>query len=85
MFPGGKEKPGWQLITGRDLGYSSDDVVTWARQGKNLLQEPGTGKDDQIIGQHPKLSLAITELIFFILHILYRQKDTRILQISRDQ
>lgn len=39
----------------RGLGvYRSDDAMDWQRQsGDNLLQQPGTGTDDQVIGGHP--------------------------------
>ncbi len=39
----------------RGLGvYRSDDALNWKRQsGDNLLQQPGRGTDDQVIGGHP--------------------------------
>lgn len=45
----------WMIIdTWRGLAvYSSDDLVNWKRQEKNILQEPGTGADDKVIGGHP--------------------------------
>lgn len=33
--------------------YSSEDFVTWKRQDHNILQVPGIGKDDAVIGGHP--------------------------------
>ena len=34
--------------------YRSEDASTWTRQeGENLLQHPGTGEDDGVIGGHP--------------------------------
>jgi hypothetical protein len=33
--------------------YSSEDLVNWSRQKKNILQEPGTGEDDKVKGGHP--------------------------------
>ena len=34
--------------------YRSDDATNWKRQsGGNLLETPGTGTDDQVIGGHP--------------------------------
>ncbi len=34
--------------------YRSDDAINWTRQaGENLLESPGTGKDDQVMGGHP--------------------------------
>ncbi|MBN2261520.1 MAG: hypothetical protein JW735_01315 [Prolixibacteraceae bacterium] len=33
--------------------YQSDDLEIWNRQPGNILQEPGTGEDDMVIGGHP--------------------------------
>jgi hypothetical protein len=34
--------------------YRSEDALNWTRQaGGNLLQQPGQGVDDQVIGGHP--------------------------------
>ncbi len=33
--------------------YRSPDARTWTRQPDNLLQQPGQGADDQVIGGHP--------------------------------
>ncbi len=32
--------------------YSSDDLVNWTKQPDRILEDPGTGKDDQAIGGH---------------------------------
>ena len=32
--------------------YSSDDMLNWVRQQGNLLQQPGKGADDGVIGGH---------------------------------
>jgi hypothetical protein len=32
--------------------YSSEDFLNWKRQEKNILQTPGTGEDDKVIGGH---------------------------------
>lgn len=32
--------------------FSSDDFINWKRQEKNILQIPGTGEDDKVIGGH---------------------------------
>jgi hypothetical protein len=32
--------------------FSSDDFINWKRQEKNILQNPGTGTDDKVIGGH---------------------------------
>lgn len=45
----------WWMITDVWKGlavYRSSDAVTWARQRGNLLQAPGQGADDQVIGGH---------------------------------
>ncbi len=33
--------------------YRSTDALNWTRQPGNLLQKPGTGRDDQVKGGHP--------------------------------
>jgi len=33
--------------------YSSEDLLQWKRRQMNLLEEPGTGLDDQVKGGHP--------------------------------
>lgn len=33
--------------------YKSDDLTSWQRIPGNLLQKPGTGKDDNVKGGHP--------------------------------
>lgn len=46
----------WWMITDvwQGLGvYRSTDAVNWKRQPYNLLQAPGKGVDDQVIGGHP--------------------------------
>ncbi len=35
--------------------YSSEDLVNWSRQENNILQEPGTGEDDDVTGGHPNV------------------------------
>jgi hypothetical protein len=37
--------------------YSSDDFITWKRQEKNILLEPGTGIEDGVKGQHPDIEV----------------------------
>lgn len=32
--------------------FSSDDLFTWTKQSKRILEEPGKGRDDQAIGGH---------------------------------
>ena len=44
----------WMVVDNwKGLGvYSSDDLVNWKRQKNNILQVPGKGTDDQVIGGH---------------------------------
>jgi hypothetical protein len=45
----------WMVIdTWKGLAiYGSDDHLNWTRQPENLLETPGKGIDDQVIGGHP--------------------------------
>lgn len=43
----------------RGLGvFSSHDLANWKKQDKNILQQPGTGEDDKVIGGHPDVIVA---------------------------
>jgi hypothetical protein len=44
----------WLVVDNwKGLGiYSSTDLVEWKRQAKNILQEPGNGLDDNVMGGH---------------------------------
>jgi hypothetical protein len=47
-------------ITGGAHGlglYRSDDAVEWQRVG-TLLQKPGSGPDDKVVGHHPDVILS---------------------------
>jgi len=50
----------WMIVdVWQGLGvYYSDDCVSWTRQAKNLLEEPGKGSDDKVIGRHPDVVLS---------------------------
>jgi len=49
--------------------YSSDDLVNWKRQEKNILQESGKGTDDNVIGQHPDIVIdGDRAFIFYFTH-----------------
>jgi hypothetical protein len=49
--------------------YSSDDLVNWTRQEKNILQEPGKGADDMVIGGHPDIVVSGDRaFIFYFTH-----------------
>ena len=48
-------KGAWWMITDVWKGlavYRSNDAVSWTRQAGNLLEQPGKGEDDQVIGGH---------------------------------
>jgi len=61
----------WMIVDNWDgLGvYSSEDFVTWERQAKNILQEPGTGPDDNDFGRHPGIVVSGERaFIFYFTH-----------------
>ncbi|MFC5284494.1 glycosyl hydrolase [Pedobacter alpinus] len=45
----------WMVVDmWRGLGiYSSDDLMKWTKQPDNILEIPGTGVDDGVMGGHP--------------------------------
>jgi sucrose-6-phosphate hydrolase SacC (GH32 family) len=47
----------WMVVDVWDgLGvYRSQDLTNWERLPENLLQSPGSGKDDTVAGQHPDI------------------------------
>ncbi|MCR4033865.1 MULTISPECIES: family 43 glycosylhydrolase [Flavobacterium] len=49
--------------------YSSEDFLNWKRQEKNILQTPGTGEDDKVIGGHPDIIVSGDKAyIFYFTH-----------------
>ena len=49
--------------------YRSDDAQTWQRQTTRLLQEPGTGPEDGVIGQHADVvALNNRAYLFYFTH-----------------
>lgn len=38
--------------------FSSDDLLRWTRQPRNILEAPGMGADDQVIGGHADVVLS---------------------------
>jgi hypothetical protein len=49
--------------------YSSGDLINWRRQEKNILQEPGKGTDDNVIGGHPDVVVnGDRAFIFYFTH-----------------
>jgi hypothetical protein len=54
--------------------YYSDDLFNWKRQEKNLLEEPGTGPDDQVKGGHPDVVVSGGRTyLFYFTHPSRRQ------------
>lgn len=45
----------WMVVDNwNGLGiYSTEDFITWKRQENSILQKPGKGIDDNVIGGHP--------------------------------
>ena len=61
----------WMLVDNwKGLGvYSSDDLINWKRQEKNILEVPGTGKDDNVIGGHPDVVVSGKRaFVFYFTH-----------------
>ena len=50
----------WMIIDNwKGLGvYQSNDMHSWKRQPDMILDKPGTGEDDMVIGQHPDVVVA---------------------------
>ncbi|MHC0442485.1 family 43 glycosylhydrolase [Flavobacterium sp. 3-210] len=49
--------------------FSSEDFLNWKRQEKNILQTPGTGEDDKVIGGHPDVVInGDRAYIFYFTH-----------------
>jgi len=49
--------------------YSTDDFVNWKRQDNSILQKPGTGVDDKVIGGHPGIVVSGDRaFIFYFTH-----------------
>jgi sucrose-6-phosphate hydrolase SacC (GH32 family) len=61
----------WMVIDNwKGLGiYSSADLTTWTRQPDNILQLPGIGEDDGVIGGHPDVVVSNGRAyIFYFTH-----------------
>ena len=49
--------------------YFSDDLENWKRQENNILEIPGTGKDDRVIGGHPDVVVSNGKAyVFYFTH-----------------
>jgi hypothetical protein len=61
----------WMVVDNwKGLGiYRSDNLIDWKRQEKNILQIPGTGEDDKVIGGHPDVVVSGDRAyIFYFTH-----------------
>lgn len=71
----------WWMITDvwRGLAvYRSDDALHWQRQAGNLLQTPGTGTDDEVIGGHPDVVVnGDRAWLFYFTHPARRGPDAK--------
>ncbi|MCX7722710.1 MAG: family 43 glycosylhydrolase [Verrucomicrobiae bacterium] len=70
----------WMIVDNwRGLGvYRSDDLLTWTRQPEPLLQQPGNGPDDGVIGQHPDVVVSDERaFLFYFTHPGRRGEDAR--------
>jgi hypothetical protein len=61
------KKTHWMIVDNwKGLGvYSSDDLAHWKRQEGNLLEQPGKGVDDQVIGGHPDVVVSGNRAFLF--------------------
>lgn len=78
----------WMIVDNWDgLGvYSSIDFINWERQEKNILQEPGTGADDGVKGQHACVILNKTRpYIFYFTHYAQARNYEGINDFSRSR
>src|SRR5580765_1166883 len=59
--------------------YRSEDALNWTRQsGANLLEQPGQGEDDQVIGGHPDVVVSGGRaFLFYFTHPGRRGTDAR--------
>jgi hypothetical protein len=66
--------------------YSSDDFISWKRQERNILQEPGTGTDDGVKGQHPCIVMnGEKAYIFYFAHFAQAKGYQGINDFSRSR
>lgn len=78
----------WMIVDNwNGLGvYSSDDFINWKRQEKNILQDPGTGPDDGVKGQHACVILnGDRAFIFYFTHFAQAQGYQGITDFSRSR
>ena len=78
----------WMIVDNwNGLGvYSSDDFINWKRQEKNILQEPGTGPDDGVKGQHACVVMnGDRAYIFYFTHFAQAKDYQGITDFSRSR
>ncbi len=56
--------------------YSSDDLLNWKKQSARILEEPGTGKDDQAMGGHCDVVVNNNKAYVFYFTHPGRRKDS---------
>ncbi|MBN1185530.1 MAG: family 43 glycosylhydrolase [Bacteroidales bacterium] len=61
----------WMIVDNwRGIGvYHSDDLTNWVKQEKRILEEPGTGEDDKVIGNHA--SVIVSDDRAFIIYFTH--------------
>lgn len=56
--------------------YSSDDLVNWTRQPRRILETPGTGPDDEVMGNHADVVVSGGKAyIFYFTHPGRKKSD----------
>ncbi|HTB62812.1 MAG TPA: glycosyl hydrolase [Opitutales bacterium] len=73
-------------ITGGNHGlavYRSDDAVTW-RRVTTLLQQPGTGPDDNSIGHHPEVILSGARAYLFYFTQFGKRTSIQVTELKYD-
>jgi hypothetical protein len=55
--------------------YYSEDLLSWKRQQRNLLEDPGTGPDDQVKGGHPDVVVSGERAYLFYFTHPSRRED----------
>jgi hypothetical protein len=56
--------------------YNSDDLLIWKKQATRILEEPGSGKDDQFIGGHCDVVVNNNRAYVYYFTHPGRRKDT---------
>lgn len=64
--------------------YTSDDLLNWKKQQARILEEPGTGKDDQFIGGHCDVVINNNKAYVYYFTHPGRKKDNPAIKNSFD-